>query len=428
MTETILLAMDRASVRSIDANGFMHVEVSNISKANVCPYLGNEIPGWRDLGLDAERVYHLYRAPEELAAAALTFNNLPLLSKHMPVMPENLPEDLIIGSTGTDAAFDGIYLKNSLVVWSGTYQMAIEAERQRELSCGYFYTPDMTPGTTKDGLQYDGVMRSIVGNHVALVIEGRAGPDVLVGDEVMLKSRTALMISGAVQAVVRPLLAADAKVDIGPALEGVDAKLMAADGAPKSLASKIARLVKPALAADKAVDLDALISAISAVKPLAPDEDKIEDAEDEDEEDDKDKVAEDEDGDEDDKKAAEDEDGDDDQGDKQAMDAAAVRRMVAAAEARGERRAAALDAAKHEVEPLVGKLIGMDSARTVYRTALKAQGYEVAALDGAPLATLKAMVAREVASKSAARKSPIAVDHAAAKAANDTFVELYGSN
>lgn len=235
---TLLIAMDRApSVRTRDANGFLHVEVSNISKANVCPYYGREIPGAAELGLNPDQVYQLYRDPAELAKGAATFNNLPILSEHLPVMPDSLPDELIIGSTGTDASFDGTYLQNSLVVWRQGEQDAIEAGRKRELSCGYRYVPDMTPGVSEDGLRYDGVMREIIGNHVALVIEGRAGPDVVVGDEVMkLKSRTALMISGAIQSHVRPLLAADAKVDLANVLSGINGKSMARKGAGTALA------------------------------------------------------------------------------------------------------------------------------------------------------------------------------------------------
>ena len=36
----------------------------------------------------------------------------------------------------------------------------IESEEQRELSCGYRYTADMSPGTYR-GQRYDGVMRQI---------------------------------------------------------------------------------------------------------------------------------------------------------------------------------------------------------------------------------------------------------------------------
>lgn len=422
---TLLIAMDRATVRRRDVNGYMHVEVSNISKANVCPYYGSEIPDWQEMGLEPDRLYQLYRCPDELARGAETFNNIPLLSQHVPVVPEDgLPEDLIIGSTGTDAMFDGTYLRNSLVVWSALYQEAIEDGRQRELSCGYRYRADMTAGQAPEGLRYDGVMRDIMGNHVALVIEGRAGPDVVVGDDVMkLKSRTALMISGALQSHIRPLLAADAKVDLATVLMACDAASLAKDGSAKNLAGKVADLVTPHLAADKALDPNALAAAISAVTPLALDEDKI--AEDEDDEDEakgededpeaKDGYDEDED---------EDDDKDDDKDDVKGMDAAAVRKMIADAEQRGAQRVAALDQAKADVAQLVGEVVGMDSAEAVYRFALDSAGYEKSATDKAPLATLKAMVKREA---ERSNTKTIAFDAAATKRANDSFQALYGS-
>lgn len=406
-TSLILMAMDRApeSVRSLDANGYLHVEVSNISKANVCPYYGREIPAD---GLEPDRLYYLYRDPEELARAADTFNNVPLLSEHVAVIPtEGLPESLIIGSTGTDAEFDGTYLRNSLVVWHQAEQDAIASDRKRELSCGYRYRADMTPGTTPDGLSYDGVMRDIIGNHVALVIQGRAGPDVVIGDECMskLNSRTALMVTGAVTAMIRPRLAADAKVDITKAMKGVDAKSLAMDGAPEKLAEKLEKAVKPHLAADKAISAEELAGAIDAIRILAADEDKI-DAEDEDEVDGEDEELEV-------GKApsAEDEDGDEDEGDKpKGMDAATVAQMIAKAEARGRRAAVALDTARADVRPLVGEITGMDSAEALYRYALKDRGYDKVALDSAPLATLQGMVKREVA---ASRPAPrIAKDSA----------------
>lgn len=375
MRETLLLAMDRApSVRSRDANGYLHVEVSNISKANVCPYYGREIPGAEVMGLDPDRIYQLYRDPDELARAADTFNNIPLLSEHVPVLPDRLPEDLIIGSTGTDAVFDGEYLKNSLVIWQQAAQDAIEADRKRELSCGYRYRADMTPGVTAEGLRYDGVMREIMGNHVALVIEGRAGPDVVVGDEVMkLKSRTALMISGAIQSLVRPLLAADAKIDLAPALAGVNAASLGKKGAATAIAGKVAELVTPHLAADAALDPEALAKALAAIQPLAVDEDKIDDDD-----------------------MGEDEDEDDDKDDKPAMDAAAVKKLIADAEARGAARVAAIEVAKRDVAPLVGEVIGLDSAEAVYKFALDQSGVDT---KGVHASAFKAMVGVLTAAK-----------------------------
>ena len=69
-----LMAFDRQSARSIDADGRLHVSKTNISKANVCPYFGREIPNWQELGLDGDKVYRLYRDPEELAKGEVTVN------------------------------------------------------------------------------------------------------------------------------------------------------------------------------------------------------------------------------------------------------------------------------------------------------------------------------------------------------------------
>lgn len=174
-------AFDRATVREIDADGRLRVAMTNISKANVCPYNGDEIPDAEAMGLDLKRVYRLLRDPRELKRAASTFNNLPLLTKHVPVSAEDHKPNLVVGATGSDAEFVDPYLRNSLIVWSKDAIDAIKSGAQKELSCAYRYRAVMTPGTY-NGEQYDGVMRDIIGNHVALVSEGRAGPDVVVSD------------------------------------------------------------------------------------------------------------------------------------------------------------------------------------------------------------------------------------------------------
>lgn len=177
------LAMDK---RMVDKFGRMRVDVSNISKAAVNPYYGHEIPNAEALGLDLQRVYYLLRDPEELRKAADTFNLLPLLSKHVPVTAEKPSQELVVGSTGTDATFDEPYLRNSLVITERDAVLGVDTGAKIELSSAYSYEADMTPGSY-GGVKYDGVMRNIVGNHVALVTEGRAGPDVVVGDSKLLE-------------------------------------------------------------------------------------------------------------------------------------------------------------------------------------------------------------------------------------------------
>ena len=184
------MALDRASARSFDKDtGRMTVSVTNISKANICPYRGDEIPGWDEetkthvLGLDGDKVYMLLRAPDELKKSVPSWNGIQLLKVHKPVNIEDHQKHDIVGTTGTNAEFADPYLRNSLVLWTKEGIELIESGDRQELSCGYNYDPDFTPGVY-NGEPYDGVMRNIRGNHVALVEEGRAGPDVQVADSV----------------------------------------------------------------------------------------------------------------------------------------------------------------------------------------------------------------------------------------------------
>ena len=388
-----VLAFDRASVRSKDVDGRLHVEITPISKANVCPYLGEEIPGYEELGLDADTVYQLLRDPDELKKAAATFNNLPILSKHVPVSVDDYQPDLIVGSTGTDAEWKAPYLCNSLVIWAADAIEGIESDTQRELSSAYRYTPDMMPGVY-EGERYDGVMRDIQGNHVALVETGRAGPDVVVGDSAITEqksmskplSRHALVIKGALHAALKPKLAADQMPDLNKILQGVTATNWSAK--------------KPSV-------LSALgqIAQDSAVK-MALDEFPLEKDEEDDKKEEKDKTitdpAEDEDpmdgaaerianleaavakliqGEKAEGHAEDEEDGSEkkEDGEKKdkspAMDAAFVNRAVARAKTEALAEARAIREAERAVAPLVGELaVAMDSADDIYRYALEQKG------------------------------------------------------
>lgn len=172
---------DSPSMRSVDRNGFLHVKTSHISKATVNPYLGREIPNWEEMKLDPDRIYYGLRDPEELRKAAHTFNGLPILLNHHEESAEAPQKEYRVGSTGTDAVFDGEYLNNSLSITDQTAIDLINSGEMKELSCSYYFTPDFVSGEYK-GMPFDFIMRNISGNHVALVNEGRAGHDVAVAD------------------------------------------------------------------------------------------------------------------------------------------------------------------------------------------------------------------------------------------------------
>lgn len=171
----------RASVRTKDENGFLHVGVSNLTKEVVNPYYGREIPGWQERGLDPQRVYYGWRSGKELEKGASTFSGLPLLLDHHIEDAEAPQKEYRVGTVGTDARWEAPYVRASLVVTDAEAIRAIEDGSMRELSCAYRYDPLWEAGTF-EGVDYDFIMTNIRGNHVALVEEGRAGSDVVVAD------------------------------------------------------------------------------------------------------------------------------------------------------------------------------------------------------------------------------------------------------
>lgn len=312
------LAFDRASVRTIDGNGRLQIAKTNISKANVCPYYGKEIPNYEKLGLDPDKIYQLYRHPDELKKAAHTFNNIPVLNRHVPDFPSDPPREFRVGATHSNCEFDGTYLTVGMTIYDDSAMAGIETGDQRELSASYQYVADMTPGEAPDGVPYDGIMRDIVGNHEALVEEGRAGSDVLVADSLPTGIKIMSELTKKVMAAIAPLLAKDAK----------------------------------------------------------PEEEELKEREERERKDrDRDRA---EDEDEDKKKTADDEDDDkkDDKVSKTAMDSA-IRLATDGATKRASENFRRIREAEQVVRPLIGDVVAMDSADDVYRTALEQSGVDV---------------------------------------------------
>ncbi len=172
--------------RHYDSEGRLHILRTPISKATVNPYYGREIPNAENLGLVPDRVYQMLRDPWELAKAAPSFARNQLMFEHTAVSAEDPKQDSIAGTVGSDVSFDAPYLVADLCVWDAEAIAGIETDTVRELSSSYRYRADMTPGVY-EGQRYDGVMRDIQGNHVALVKHGRAGSDVMAADSELEK-------------------------------------------------------------------------------------------------------------------------------------------------------------------------------------------------------------------------------------------------
>lgn len=418
-SKSLSLAFDKASARTIDKDGRMHVSRSNISKANVCPYMGKEIPGWQSLGLDANKIYRLYRDPQELAKGAATFNNLPILLDHTYVSAEKPEKERVIGSM-SGVEFGNPYLAADLCFWDKAVIDAINEEAIEELSSAYHYKADMTPGTTPEGEAFDGVMRDIVGNHLALVEKGRAGADVIVADsDPFYKKESAMKQTKLGKALMVTLSAASPKIAQDSALLGL------VGGAVKKTFDK-QKVVKAICAMDEDIDaekadeiIDAVLGVEEEPKPTEP-------------------------------KPVMDED---DGGAKSkhaeiidylkskgldASDLEAVGNMLTRmdrpyasdedvqAKVEEEVKTAAdslrqeiklhyaeLDKARSAVRPVVGEVIGMDSAADVYKFALKHMNVDFAGMPDAGLSKLFAVAA----TKKSEPSRPVAMDSASVKKA-----------
>ena len=332
-----LIAFDKGN-RRIDSDGRLHVKKSNISRAQVSPYFGAEIPEYQALGLDAKKVYMLLRDPKELEKAASTFNNLPLMSTHLVVNSEDLQKDYVIGSL-SNTAFDGDFLTASLAIWDSEFIDSVMDETQAEISCGYRYKAKMEKGYF-NGVAYDGIMTEIEANHVALVPKGRAGSEV----RVAFDAANNLTVKGII-------------MDKAKALE---------------LLTAVATTDELKLALDVCMATD---------KPSGDDEGKANEAiivKKDDDEDGEGKPA---------IIVKKDDDNDDDDEEKPkiGMDAdevaAAIQIAVDAAKVEFEAKAEA----KETVKTLVGDVTGLDSAEAIYRFALDQNGIETSKLHASAL-------------------------------------------
>lgn len=179
------------SARVQDLNGWYESKGNPISKVGVFPYLGAQLPDAPDPG----RIYQVYRPAEELGRRECleSFKLIPFIDEHTMLGPSDSPgltpaeQKGVHGVVGEEVEFDGTYIRGNLKVFSEAMANLITRVK-KELSAGYRCLYDWTPGITPDGVRYDAVQRDIRANHLALVAQGRMGPDVAVLDHFTIDS------------------------------------------------------------------------------------------------------------------------------------------------------------------------------------------------------------------------------------------------
>lgn len=160
----------------------MEVRDNPISKAGVYPYLGSEIDNPE--ASDPDKVYWVFRPPEELADPETieSFKLMPFIDEHEVLGRGGMPAERkgIQGTIGEQVYFDAPYLRGNIKIHSTAAQSLIRAGKVELSPCYGCIWPSEVG--TYEGKPYQFVQRRIRGNHLALVEEGRTGPDVAVQD------------------------------------------------------------------------------------------------------------------------------------------------------------------------------------------------------------------------------------------------------
>jgi uncharacterized protein len=169
-----------ASQRRMTAEGFMEVP-GKISRTGCQDYTEKE------LGIaGTSKMVRLCRLPDEVFAAdtLASFEHQTLTSGHPPkeVDAGNWRGWAAGDVFGVMKGDDGIHTVATLLFKDSNAIDEVVTYGRDQLSCGYSFELDMTPGTF-NGEAYDGLMRKIRGNHVAHVYAARGGPGLRVADQ-----------------------------------------------------------------------------------------------------------------------------------------------------------------------------------------------------------------------------------------------------
>jgi len=114
-------------------------------------------------------------SPESLAS----FAGKAITSEHPPVLLDaDNTKDYQVGFSGTEIVYDNGFVKAVMTITDKDAIERIMRGDAREVSAGYRVNYDPTPGVTESGENYDGIQKEIIGNHIAIVRRGRAGPQV----------------------------------------------------------------------------------------------------------------------------------------------------------------------------------------------------------------------------------------------------------
>jgi uncharacterized protein len=166
--------------RSRTKEGYLLVPGLIAASDNVQPYFAREL-GLDKQGLPPNQVVRVFRPKAEVDKAVSSFDGLPVTLEH-PTRMVNAKTWRTVArgeSRNTRAVDSG--LESDLLIRDETTIGEIEANIRKELSAGYDFHIELTPGSHK-GTAYDAVASDFIGNHIAVTKTARGGHDCRVAD------------------------------------------------------------------------------------------------------------------------------------------------------------------------------------------------------------------------------------------------------
>lgn len=208
--------------REVTPEGYLVAPRSAIARTGVQRYRAHEL-GLDAGGMDPMRLIRLHRPAEEVfsPASMASFESKPITIGHPPAnVTAQTWADLAKGEV-RDVACAGDLLTATLIIKAHD---AIEAVQSgtNQLSNGYEFELDVTPGTTSNGEPYDGIQRNIRGNHVAIVDAARCGSACRIADSHTTEGGTLM------PEVLRKMIVDGIPIEVSDAVAAVVEKLQTA--------------------------------------------------------------------------------------------------------------------------------------------------------------------------------------------------------
>ena len=199
------------------ADGYLAVR-ARAARTGAYAYAGSEVDPNNEHGLRDQAIVHVLRDDAEVFAekAVRSFLMKPITDNHPTeaVTAKNWKQHARGVNAG--AMRDGDHLAFDLILMDADAIAAVDAGK-RELSNGYSCKLEFGDFTAADGTKCAARQTNIVGNHIALVDRGRAGPECRIADAAICDSLPSSLMPQLTEKPVKTMLIDGLTVDVSNA-------------------------------------------------------------------------------------------------------------------------------------------------------------------------------------------------------------------